>query len=190
MRTYKVTDDYVNFLNLDVNLKEVLLSVGKRMGGIKKFSTYGADNASLVRVWGQQRGRFTAVAGLPGTEAPDITKWNGANLVLAPNAYQALKASLQPYGEFLPIAIDGKIYFVFNCMNLVDANEKQSENDVVDGLWMGITRIGFRNRDVTENLLFKTPFDRCSAIYCGEEFKSLVESNGFRGLAFSRDLTD
>ena len=51
-----------------------------------------------------------------------------------------------------------------------------------------ITSIGFESEDIAKNLVFKSKFDRCGAIYCGDDFKALVESLGLEGLLFLEDL--
>jgi hypothetical protein len=73
-------------------------------------------------------------------------------------------------------------------MNVVYADKTQSKADIVNDLWMGIKSIGFESEDIAQNLVFKSKFDRCGAIYCGDDFKVLVESLGLEGLLFLEDL--
>lgn len=188
MTVYKVSFNYTDFLNLEINKKKLMLAVGKKIGGSKAFMSYGWDNLSLEEAWVDQGASYVKVEGLNAKIRPDITAWNGANLVLSAKAYDALCERLDRYGEFLPITIDGEASFVFNCRNLVIADKSVSEADIVDDLWMGVKSIGFTNEDVQNNLLFKSKFDRCSSLYCGEEFKALIEGLELEGLVFLEDL--
>lgn len=160
------------------------------MGGSKAFMSYSQDNRSLKDVWIDQGGAFVKVEGLKATEAPDITVWNSANLVLSPKAFDLLHDELNSDGEFLPITINGSNSYVFNCLNVVEVDPSASEADIVNGLWMGIKKLGFSEGDVSSNLIFKTSFDRCSALYCGEAFRTLIEKHQLTGLLFLKDLVN
>lgn len=186
--TYRIDFDYINFLNLDLDMKKLMFTVGKSLGGITAFNNYCWDNKSLTDVWQDVGATFVEVEGLDQTEKPDITTWNGAHFVLSPKAFDLLFEHLSPLGEFLPITIDGQVYQIFNCLNTVEADKSVSEADITDNLWMGVKSLEFKKEDVENNLVFKTRFDRCGALYCGDEFKSLVENFDLKGLTFSENL--
>ena len=188
MNIYKLSFNYLDYLNLDINKKKLMLSVGKGIGGSKAFMSYGWDNLSLKDAWIDIGASFVEVEGLSLSKRPDITTWNGANFVLSPKAYGLLEQTLRKYGEFLPITIDDEEYQVFNCLNVVHADKEKSESDIVDGLWMGVKSIGFKDEDIKSNLIFKSRFDRCGSIYCGDEFKQLIEELKLEGLLFLKDL--
>lgn len=188
MKTYKISFDHLNFLNLSINKKKLMLAVGKGIGGSKAFMSYSWDNLSLKDAWVDQGGSFVQPEGLKATQKPDITTWNGANLVLSPRAYDLLMPKLDDYGEFLPITIDNAPFYIFNCRNVVEADKSQSESDIVDDLWMGVKSIGFSDDAVANNLIFKTRFDRCSTLYCGDEFKKHIDSLEFKGILFQENL--
>ena len=183
---YKLSFNYEGFLNLDIYLEELGDEIGEVIGE-EAFYNYSWENRTLKDHWVDVGGGFVAV-GLDATKAPDITAWNGANLVLSPKSYTALKEVLEKYGEFLPLTIDDQVYHVFNCLNTVSVDKSQSESDIVNELWMGIKSIGFDEEVVSKNLIFKTTFDRCGAIYCGVEFKALIESLNLEGLLFLENL--
>jgi hypothetical protein len=189
MSTYKVTFNHLDYLNLNINKKKLMLAVGKGIGGSKAFMSYSWDNLSLKDAWVDQGGSFDTVEGLKSTQKPDITTWNGANLLLTPKAYDGLKEHLESYGEFLPITIDEQEHYVFNCLNVVTADKAQSEADIVNDLWMGIKSIGFEDEIVDSNLVFKSKFDRCSTLYCGQKLKDLTDTLGLEGLLFLEELT-
>ncbi|WP_193164107.1 hypothetical protein [Microbulbifer hainanensis] len=186
--TYKISFDYINFLNLDLDMKKLMFTIGKSLGGMKAFKNYCWDNKSLADAWQDIGAAFVKVEGLDQTEKPDITIWNGANFVLSPKAYDLLAEQLSPLGEFLPITIDGQTYQIFNCLNTVEADKNVSEAEISDDLWMGVKSLGFKKEDVENNLVFKTRFDRCGALYCGDQFRNLVKIFKLKGLNFNEDL--
>lgn len=47
MNVYKLSFNYLDYLNLDINKKKLMLAVGKGIGGSKAFMSYGWDNLSL-----------------------------------------------------------------------------------------------------------------------------------------------
>ncbi len=184
LNAYKVIFNHLDYLNLNINKKKLMLAVGKGIGGSKAFMRYSWDNLSLKDAWVDQGGSFDAVKGLKTTQKPDITTWNGANLLLTPKTYNYLKEHLESHGEFLPITIDEQGHYLFNCMNVVTTDKSQSEADIVNDLWMGVKSIEFEKETVYNNLIFKTRFDRCSSLYCGQEFKNLIELSALEGLIF------
>jgi hypothetical protein len=188
MKIYKISFDYLKFMNLSINKKKLMLAVGKGIGGSKAFMSYSWDNLSLKDAWIDQGGSFVQPEDLKITLKPDITTWTGASLVLSPRAYDLLIPKLDDYGEFLPITIDDEPFYIFNCRNVVEADKSQSEADIVDDLWMGVKSIGFTDDAVANNLIFKTRFDRCSTLYCGDEFKKLIDSLEFKGILFLENL--
>lgn len=183
---YKLSYNYTDFFNLDLDIEDLVDEFDENLGE-DKFYNYSWDNISLKEYWVDAGAKFVDV-GLKNAAKPDVTTWNGANLVLSPKAYEVLKGSLEPLGEFLPITIDGETYLVFNCLNVVYVDSVQSEADIVNDLWMGVKKIGFEDDTIKNNLIFKTKFDRCSALYCGESFKTLLESHNLKGLNFNEDL--
>jgi hypothetical protein len=187
---YKISFNYTDYKNLDIDLEELMFSVGESLGGIEAFDMYSWDNISLKEHWVDVGGKYIDVDGLPTNTSPSITAWNGANLVLSPKAYDAIGNQLADYGEFLPITIDGVQHYFFNCLNVVKSDPKQSEADIQNDVWLGIKKIGFKQADVDSNLVFKSKFDRCSSLYCGQAFKNLIESSELEGLLFIEDLVD
>ena len=188
--TYKVDFDYTNFKNLSMDDEELMYEVGDRLGSTQAYRTFTWDNISLADVWEPIPARFVDVDGLPTDKVPDITVWRGSCLFLSPFARKALEVHLEGLGEYLPVPVGDDTYFVFNCMNEVQADKSQSEADIRNELWLGVKSIGFKKEDVATNLIFKTKFNRGSALYCGEDFKALIEANNLAGVQFIDDLVD
>ncbi|WP_370978597.1 hypothetical protein [Agaribacterium sp. ZY112] len=187
---YKISFNHSNFLNLSLDMKKLMFTIGRALGGVKEFQSYPWDNKSLVKCWVDIGASFIKVEGLEQTKAPDITTWNRSHLVLSPVAYKAIGLDLEPYGEFLTITIDGEAYKVFNCLNVVEVDSSQSKSDIVNEQWMGIKSIGFPKDTIDNNLIFKTKFDRCGSLYCGEALKEMVERHKLKGVNFLDNLTE
>jgi hypothetical protein len=189
MNIYKTSFNYDSFLSLDINLKDMMFAIGEHIG-TKNFLSYSSQNLSLLEYWKDDfKANFVAVDGLPEASGrPDITAWNKANFVMSEAAYEVLKLHLAEYGEFLPINIDDKPYYIFNCLNAVEVDSSSELDLSPRGGFLGVKKIGFTNEVVENNLVFKSKFDRGSAIYCGDKFKSLLEDNNLKGLNFNTDL--
>ena len=63
-----------------------------------------------------------------------------------------------------------------------------SEQDVDQGLFMGIKNLAFNESMVVDDVLFKTGYDQLLNIYANERFKAIVEENTLEGLVFNSDL--
>lgn len=189
--SYKISFDYTNYKNLDIDLGNAISIVGKNLGGSIHFRTHKSEGISLKAAWVDIGGSFVDVEGLPTYKTPDITLWNSSNLLLTQAAFSALSESLTTYGEFLSITIDGEDCQIFNCLNYVDVDESQSELDIdAEGHWLGIKRIAFSQQTENNNLIFRTKFDRGGTLYCGDAFKQRIETANLERLIFHTDLLD
>jgi len=183
---YKISFDYTNFLNLDLDIEALADRVCETMGEDEFFS-HSLNNLPLSEHWVDIGAKFIDV-GLQNSRAPDITLWNSSSLMLSPAAFSILEHHLNSLGEFLPITINNSTYHIFNCLNLVDVDESNSEIEYLSGVWQGVKTIAFNADTEKKNLLFKTQFDRCSALYCGQKLLDIINSNNLEGLNFNQDL--
>ena len=120
---------------------------------------------------------------------PDITQWNGSDLIINSNAKQALGDTLASLGEFLPLAGECKDKWLFNPTsrlgNEIIDPEKTKSTYFDDGSWDRLEQLVFN--DEAEKLapcLFTLEIDRGVNLYCTDSFKSVVEKNGLQGLNF------
>ena len=184
--TYRLDFDHENYFNLDLDIFALKKTVGKSMGR-SEFKQYWLNNTSLKEHW-QDIGAKWVDVGLNNDAPPDITVWNGPHLVLNAKALEAFKEILPNYGECMPLTIDGQLHTLFYCMRDVDVDPKNSESDVVEGVWMGIKSIAFEKSTALTNVVFKTQFDRCRGLYCNDDFKAVCEQNNLSGLIFADTL--
>lgn len=124
-----------------------------------------------------------------GETIPDVTIWKLGYLVLNPKAYDKLKAYLSPSGEFLPITVDGKTFYLFSPLYIIadEAVDKEMAVDIIDsGVHLGQDNVTFDESVLREDniAVFKTRTDKLVFSYCTDAFKELIEDSGFKGLAF------
>jgi len=102
-----------------------------------------------------------------------------------------LSEHLELYGEFLPIFCEGIPYYLFNVLKQVDEtiiDLDKSEREIEDDIQVGLHKLQFIESKLTNTLVFKTEYDTFLNIYCGDEFKHLVENAGLTGILFKLDL--
>ncbi len=126
---------------------------------------------------------------------PDISFWTTSHMVLNQKAYDVLASQLKEYGEFLPVSIEGITYYIFNVLYLVDESfidldksEREYEGEGDCRAQVGLHKLKFKEELLSNTLLFKTEFDTYLNIFCGDEFKDLVENAGLQGIVFKPDL--
>lgn len=71
----------------------------------------------------------------------------------------------------------------------INADLSQSEQLIEAGQVIGIKRLGFNDADVKAAIIFKTPFNNCTDLYCSDVVKKVVESYSLTGVVFSKDLS-
>ena len=180
---YCIETDYSKYLDLSIDYEEILFEIEEAMGE-DAFLDFSYNNSSLSKYWRDFGGHFNDTGACKNPSKPDVTNWHDATLFLSHKAHDVLSGALKPFGEFLPISIDGESCYIFNCMNVVDVDEENSVADIADGAWLGVKSVVFKEGADRGNLVFKTKFDRCVKIYCGDEFKALIEGNGLGGVDF------
>jgi len=173
--TLRITD-VMEIAPSEINQREVM-----------KFNYF---NISMKNWWHGLTASFNNIVGDPPADIPDISEWHGGSLVFSRKAYDCLYALLEPHGEFLPVDCDGEIFFVFNCFTLALVDERNSEQNIMDGTFMGIKKIVFNPLDLPGKTIFKTKYDRCFSLYCGDELVQKVNDSGLTGIQFRTHLED
>lgn len=119
---------------------------------------------------------------------PNISDWVG-NMVFSKTAYNNLKIKLADCGEFLPITIGDNTWYIFNVTAINDqVDETSSEQDIMDGMIMGVHALAFKP-EAPHKMVFRSNYDRRMSTYCTDEFKQLIEDNGYSAILFREDLT-
>ena len=124
-----------------------------------------------------------------GEVKPDITQWNGTDLILSQQAKQLLEDKLAHLGEFLELSGACKDYSFFNPTtrignDIINLNKTKSVY-FDDGSWNKLEKLVFNAQAETDSpLLFTLEIDQGINLYCTEEFKIFLEENGLQGLLF------
>ena len=103
------------------------------------------------------------------TEIADIFLWRRTYLVLSSEAANILAQRLDSKGELLPIRVDSKEMFIFNCLQFGQEN------------------LAFQDEDASNKQIFKSNLVG-PMLFVTEDFKSLCEEHNLKGLRFERDL--
>lgn len=180
---YCIQDDGFDFQRLDLMLDDV---IDDRPDDISEDQVldFCRTNCGMADWWPVPETAFISEGGSESDPMPDVSKWIDASLVLSPKAYRLLGATLEQWGELLPVRVSGERYYIFNCQTTGEVDHSQSEKEYFEGEEVGVKKVAFDAGDVSEKLVFKTPFNSCIEIYCGDRFKSLVEEFALTGVRF------
>lgn len=150
---------------------------------------FSLTNHAMADWWTTPDTEFNAIADA-SDPIPDIAKWIDSSLVLSPKAYRALGDTLKKWGELLPITVKGEIFYIYNCLTYGEINEDLCEKSYYEGEEFGIKTIVFNDNDIKDKWAFKTKYNSCFELYCGDRLKNAVESFGLKGVIFSERLAN
>lgn len=186
-KVYAVHNDNFKFQEFCLPITD-LMDAAPDSVNARDVMKFHSRNLNMKTWWQPIPVQFQAAQDIPEATLPDICLWRGFSLVLSPYAYTQLSEALQDFGEFLPVSYGQDTYYIFNCLTLGLADEINSQQDIQDGVFMGVKKLSFNDVDISGKLVFKTEYNRCSRLYCSESFKQSVEESGLKGLAFNEDL--
>ncbi len=176
----------LQYQELDLNLTDLFEDLPEEYG-LDYLRDFSILNAEMLSWWGTPSAEFLSRPKYPNGEIPDISLWGGATLVLSPRAFRYLKESLNAYGEFLPVCVEGETFYIFNCLRVVDADEGKSEfsceGDVK--LWLKSLVLPVSAGD---NFVFKVPLQSCLTVYCNNKFRDSVLEFELTGIEFDESL--
>ncbi|GAB1260346.1 hypothetical protein [Aurantivibrio plasticivorans] len=169
MSIYIIEPDY-NYKELDLQVADFEDKFPSDFDMTETLS-FSLHNLSLASFWPEMSTGFTET--VDERLLPDIIMWLDYGLLLSPAAKIYLGEVLKPYGEFLPIHIDGEQWHIFNCLTVVDLDKEHSSE----------RSIAFDKNLVGNKLIFKCLNPDNFGFYCQDKFKALVESYNLNGLA-------
>lgn len=93
---------------------------------------------------------------------------------------------LEPYGEILPVDVDGETYYLCNVTNVIDALDPEKTVKRASGI---VKTLVFSKEKIPSDMeIFKVPETQVSTIYFneieGENIKNLVEKHDLKGVWF------
>jgi len=190
MSIYRIREDHDHYLMFNLTPDELRSKMGR------KFRYFMNRTPKAQPDWVTPDATFKKDAQIKGADTlPDISYWTTSHMVLNQKAFDALSNSLIEYGEFLPVSVEGNPYYIFNTLKLVDESfinldmserEYEGEGEIV--MQVGLHKLKFKEELLKDTLLFKTEFDTYLNIFCGDEFKNMVEMAGLTGILFKEDL--
>ena len=118
---------------------------------------------------------------------PDVTTWVAGTLVLSDKAKQLLTC-LEGHGEYLPIDTPAGEYWIFNCLEVLPADEKQSNRTAELGQGLDIEKIVFSEDIIKNTCMFKTGYDGFRSTFCTDVLKEQITKHKLSGLVLNTDL--
>lgn len=187
MKIYKVLADYEGYRAFTLQMKDVLLTLGKEIPATKLMHFY-KHNLSLKDAWNNMSASFEPVEGVTADAViPDITVWVPGTLVLSNRALEALPG-IASHGELLPVSTPSGQYWILNCMRQVNADEQNSVNTTEAGQVLGIQSLQFEADEAARAGLFKSPFDGYRSLFCSEQWVTSIQDAKLGGVLFSDKL--
>ena len=165
MTIYRLNYDSSKYPRVDVSPKEWMRLENK--GILAPFTAKDK--------WLTLNAMYYDEPGVDEINRPDIMCWT-SRMVFSEKAYQALKTSLEKYGNFYLVNIEDEIKYTFYESNKTDAVDPfNTEKLVIEGEDMGVIKLAFLEHEVKNLGIFRTPFDSGSYIYCTDEVKDIIE---------------
>jgi len=179
--SYLIDNDFENYYSLTMDVADLsskMPSYSQRFRAKPRLDSWVAPKAS-----------FYASDNYTGKDEsiPDLTTWALGNLVLSPNAYEALKDILSSSGEFLPLLVGDDTFYMFNTLYVIPESYIDTSNaiDVVNsGVHMGQENVRFNESELKSKCVFKSPTNKLTYSFATKKFKSEYDKHKFTGLKF------
>lgn len=176
MNIYAIRNDGFRFQELDLDINDIIDYFPDEVS-YDDAHDFSLNNLSLKDFWPDIATGFAEIADQENLP-PDITTWINATLVLSPRAFRYLGDMLTPFGEFLPVHVGDSTYQIFNCLTVAEVVESESDE----------TKLVFDEKSISGKLVFKSTFQKCIDIFCGEQLKNVIEELELGGVVFDTRL--
>jgi len=189
MKAYKLTNDYDSYQVLQLDTIQIAEQLGREdlIRKIRKITS--SNNSPIADIWGRVESTFQPMKDTQAIKVPDLSVWKGAGLVFSGRAHAYFKLMLEPFGEFLPIEVEGQDFYLFHLMvegkvNLVNSSRKDDEFGEPET----VTALAFYDEDIENKLLFKSEYEFYLSPFCNQRFKDLYEEYDLEGIVFEENL--
>lgn len=165
-----------SFPVLDLELSDLLrlLPMGISLDSLVQFSY---QNPPMTSWWKTPATGFVGDSGNKST-IPDLSLWADATLILSPRAYLRLGGALKSSGEFLPIKVGYKKFYIFICFVYsepkFDGSHTSERAEGPEGLTF--------SKSAQNLLIFKCHLRGYGRLFCNTRFKQLFELSGLSGI--------
>lgn len=181
--SYLIDHDFENFYSLTIDIADVT----------SKMPSYSQRFRAKPRLenWVVPKASFYKSENYSGKEEsiPDITTWALGNLVLSAYAYKVFNEKLASSGEFLPLLVGNKTYYMFNTLFVIPehAVDLSEAVDAIDsGVHMGKKNVKFDDSKIENHLIFKSKTNKLTYSFATETFKNIYDENDLTGLTFKK----
>ncbi|TNC83311.1 MAG: hypothetical protein CSH37_14915 [Thalassolituus sp.] len=178
---YQLEADFEAFYSFDFDVEDLL----------EKMPGYSQRFRAKPRLsgWIEPQGRFYKGTGFTGNVEciPDISIWALGNLVLNERAYDILSDHINGAGEFLPVRVDDKQYYMFNTLHILSSQavDLTGAIEVVDsGVHFGASGLKVIEDDLNDVDVFKMKEEKLIHSFVTDGFKKLCKDAGLTGLSF------
>jgi hypothetical protein len=187
MTIYSIGADYKASKAFTLPMADVLLAY-KNQIPMKQLLDFPKHNLALSNVWQRMQATFESIDDVTLSETiPDVTTWVAGTLVLSEKAKQLLTC-LEGHGEYLPIDTPDGEYWIFNCLEVLPADENRSKRTVEQEQVLDVEKIEFSNDVVKNTCIFKTDYDGFRSTFCSGALREEIIKNQLSGLTFNKNL--
>ena len=182
---YRLSCDRQNYMAFDISFDEIEYKLGN------VFALHD-PTSKWLDFWQPLSGYFYDHSDQSNViKVPDITTWFLGDLMLNEVAYEEMKDHLSPYGEFLPITVEGIPYWVLHVTKFTDmsyVDHESSERFIDEAQCINLVSLSFKEEMLNDLLIFRTEYSGYQNVYCTDKFKDLIEKMDLKGLLFQTDL--
>lgn len=178
---YQLEADFEAFYSFDFDVEDLL----------EKMPGYSQRFRAKARLpgWVEPQGRFYKGSGFIGDVEciPDISIWALGNLLLNERAYKVLSGHIDGAGEFLPVQVDDKQYYMFNTLHVLSSQvvDLTDAVEVIDsGVHLGVSGLKVIEDDLNDVDVFKMKEEKLIHSFVTDGFKRLCNDAGLTGLSF------
>lgn len=184
---YKLRSDSTKYKYLDLNMLDFVDDRPEELSMDDVFSFY-KKNITMGAWWKTVATDFIS-SSKKIDQIPDISTWESGCLVLSPKAFRYLGELLSDSGEFLDVSISGEIFKIFNCTDIVNADEEKCVMTYFEDTVVDIKELVFNEGELTGRQVFKCPFEHYQSLFCSEKFKAIVKDFELTGILFQSEKT-
>lgn len=171
---YKIVNDGFKYQELDLVVRDFIDSFPDEYD-YRQCQDFSLENIALKDFWPTMQTGFSKIEGNENL-IPDITTWIDATLLLSPRSFRLLGDMLKPFGELLPILVEGENYFLFNCLTKAEAVVEDEDTN----------RVTFDENKIKGYVAFKARAQHCFNVFCSERLKNAVEGFDLQGIIFEK----
>jgi hypothetical protein len=188
MRVYRLLPDYKNFWCFDIDTDHLAekLNIEPESEDYDDLITFGMNGVSYIDKWSKPQGKFKPLPDWPhANEIPDVILFNGSVLVLSQRACSLMRPGLEEYGEFLPVDVRGRTFYILNVLKRVNIDDEKTKWNMLYGTIESVKQLIFDDQALTKASLFYCDEYPAHGLYCTTPFKQSIEDLSFNGLIFN-----